>query len=151
MNRAHSWTGLVSKSTLIFLMIAGGFTVGGCYSYEQGTYFPENYRQTYTQVTPCRVSEEHSSPYYLMHVNKEAVDMFKKSGQPYAPGTVMVKGQFDDKECNNLQRWTVMRRHKTGWHWQNVKKNGKIAEQGKVAYCMDCHENCDNDLVCTKP
>ena len=79
------------------------------------------------------------------------------SGEPIPEGTVLLKAQHGDAACQNLDRWTVMRKGATGsapdggdWEWQVVDGGGDVKMKGQLAMCVSCHSGtADTDWVFT--
>jgi hypothetical protein len=130
-------------------------TIMGCeVEIDPNAFFPQDYETSFTQVGDCRKSALHSDPYYLFHVNSTGKEAFTAK-LPLPEGTVLLKTQYKDDACTDLDRWTVMKKREAGydpmngdWEWQNVDPEGKVAEQGKLSYCKNCHAGCP-DKVCT--
>jgi Cytochrome P460 len=133
------------------------FGIAGCeVEVNPNAFFPQEYDTSFTQVGGCRTSSTHSDPYYTIHITKSSADAFKaKMALP--EGTVLVKTQYEDNDCSDFSRWTVMKKREAGfdpdnfdWEWQNVDGEGQIAETGKLGYCATCHKPCP-DSICTMP
>lgn len=132
------------------------FGIAGCeVTVDPNAFFPQDYTTSMTQLGACRVSSTHSDPYYQLHITKTSTDAFN-AGMDLPVDTVLVKTQFDDKDCTDFSRWTVMKKRAAGfdmansdWEWQNVDGEGQIAETGKLSYCAACHKACANGL-CSK-
>jgi hypothetical protein len=71
-------------------------------------------------------------------------------------GTIIVKDNYDaDKKRTNF---TVMAKVKgydpahADWFWAAFKSDGSVLMEGKVAFCISCHEGKkDNDYVIVRP
>jgi len=135
------------------------FAIAGCeVQVDPNAFFPQDYKTSMTQLGACRVSSTHSDPYYQLHITTTSKDAFN-GGMDLPEGTVLVKTQYNDKDCTDFSRWTVMKKQATGfdstsfdWEWQNVDGQGQIAEEGKLGYCKNCHNSipsCTNG-VCSK-
>lgn len=136
--------------------MAFGVAAAGCeVQVDPNAFFPQEYKTSFSQLGGCRVSSTHSDPYYLLHITATSKDAFN-AGMDLPEGTVLVKTQFNDKDCTDFSRWTVMKKREAGfdtvnhdWEWQNVDGEGQIAETGKIGYCANCHKPCTNG-VCSK-
>ncbi len=144
------------KKALPFLSVLL-FGIAGCeVEVDPNAFFPQDYETSFAQLGECRVSSTHSDPYYKFHISPEGKDAFN-AGMPVPEGTVLVKTQYDDKDCTTFSRWTVMKKREAGfepmffdWEWQSVDGEGQIAEQGKISYCKSCHMPCPNGVCSTK-
>ncbi|HRI64440.1 MAG TPA: cytochrome P460 family protein [Polyangium sp.] len=133
------------------------FGIAGCeVEIDPNAFFPQEYETSMTQLGACRVSSTHSDPYFKLYITKTSADAFNAQ-MPLPEGTVLVKVQYDDKECSDFSRWTTMKKREAGfdpnnsdWEWQNVDGEGQIAETGKIEYCATCHKPCPNG-VCSMP
>ena len=143
------------KKTLPFLSILL-FGVAGCeVEIDPNAFFPQDYTTSMVQLGECRESTQHSNPFFLFYITATSKDAFN-AGMPLPEGTVVLKAQYNDGECTDLNRWTAMKKREAGydaanfdWEWQNVDNNGEIAEVGKIGYCASCHKPCPNG-VCSK-
>lgn len=143
------------KKALPFLSILL-FGIAGCeVEIDPNAFFPQDYATSLTQLGECRESATHSNPFFLLYITATSKDAFN-AGMPVPEGTVIVKAQYDDGECTDLNRWTAMKKREAGfepmfydWEWQNVDEKGAIAETGKLSYCKSCHSPCPNG-VCSK-
>ncbi len=143
------------KTTLASACILSSLIMGCEVEVDPNAFFPQDYQTNMAQVGACRKSSTHSDPHYLFYVTKTSEAAFT-AGMPLPEGTVLLKAQYRDDACEDLNRWTVMKKREAGydaanfdWEWQNVDTEGKIAEQGKLGYCAACHKVCP-ESICTK-
>ncbi|HMY15620.1 MAG TPA: cytochrome P460 family protein [Polyangium sp.] len=143
------------KTALASTCMLGALIMGCQVEIDPNAFFPQDYETQMSLVGDCRVSSTHSDPYYKFYVTTSSKDAFV-AGMPLPEGTVLLKAQYRDKTCEELNRWTVMKKREAGfdaanndWEWQNIDPEGQIAEQGKLGYCASCHTPCPGS-VCTK-
>jgi len=142
------------KRTWPLLSLIAVGLVGCEVEIDPNAFFPQDYETSMTKVGGCRTSQTHSDPYYTFHVSASGVEAFN-AGMDVPVGTVLLKAQYKDAECADLDRWTVMKKREVGfdpdnydWEWQSVDGEGQVAEQGKLSYCKSCHKPCPNG-ICT--
>ena len=141
----RSWASILAIAALI---AACGYT------YVAGTYFPQNWEQGLVQVSACAPTEHPAGGFQKVLMTPKAAAQLKAKQFPIARGEVVVKAQYkDDATCRgDIDLWTAMRKGKKGtapdsgdWEWQTVWGSGKIAQQGQLQFCIDCHEGCAGD------
>ena len=135
-------------------------SMGGCASWDEQTYFPEDYQSTYTQAHACKKGAHPAGNYVTTWVNSIGKEAFEKGTTPYPEGTIFVKSQYADDRCTEQERFTVMKKGATDtapdsgdWLWQLVGDTGNVGEccDGSNG-CLGCHTPCkSNDWVCTHP
>lgn len=151
----------ISKALLFVGLIFGASACGSDeFAYDSGSFFPENWESTYTQVENCKKSAVHSGPYVAVWADAAGAPLYDGTDSARAAdeGTIIVKPQYSDEGCTNLTAVTVMRKGKPGtaadkgdWEYQNLKGDGSIVEEGQVGYCVSCHTGCsDKDYLCDR-
>src|SRR5262249_40895209 len=91
-----------------------------------------------------------------------AADPYQKDANPLPLGSVVVKEEYGDPQCdyNSLQRWRVMRKEAPGfdpqdgdWHWQYLTPRREVVYNDKST-CITRHVRPDclsRDYMCTLP
>lgn len=147
----------------LLLLLVTGLGVSACgeeYTYDQASFFPQDWESSYTKVVNCKKSAIHSGPYVAVWADSSGVDLYKGDDKAVAApeGTVIVKPQYSDDGCTDLTAITVMRKGSPGtapekgdWEYQNITGEGEIAEEGQVGYCINCHTGCSGkDYLCDR-
>ena len=143
------------KNTWLLSFSILAFGIAGCeVDLDPNAFFPQDYETSFTKLGGCRESARHSDPRYFLYITATSAEAFK-AGMPLPEGTVLLKEQYGDNNCEDFSRWTVMKKREAGfdadnfdWEWQNVDGEGEIAETGKIGYCANCHKPCPN-AVCS--
>lgn len=111
--------------------------------------FPEGYAASYVETYPCSRSADHALSFVRILVSPEAADTFRTATGTFAPGAVVLKEEYADEACTELEGWSVMRREPAGtaadglgWAWQGLDAE-KREKPGGVASCIACHRACD--------
>jgi hypothetical protein len=126
--------------------------VGGCGSdTSQTTLFPPGYASSYLQVRPCRSSPDHDLNHVLVLADPSSADIYQKRVQPFAPGAVILKPEyeFSDDTCTGpIVVLTVMVKLAPGsspstldWHWQKVDPDHNVLTDNEPR-CIGCHATC---------
>lgn len=126
--------------------------------------FPENYRETFTEVRNCRFSIEHAPFTIRVLVNDVALESYLADASQLPVGSIIVKEEYGGPDCSDeavLDQWRVMRKEAPGfdpedgdWHWQRVLSNGRQVVEDTKASCIACHsapECVSRDFMCTLP
>lgn len=126
--------------------------------------FPENYRETYTEVRSCRAGSGHGSVQVRVFANEVAAPAYLAGQNPLPLGSVLVKEEFGGPECSDdslLVQWRAMRKEAPGfddedsdWHWQRVLVDGRLVAEDTKASCIGCHRASAcvaRDYMCTEP
>jgi len=125
--------------------------------------FPDDYRETFTEVRDCRFGAEHGGIFVRVLANDVAVQPYRDNAETLPEGSLLVKEEYDGLDCAddaNLFQWRVMLKEAPGfdtedgdWHWQRVLVDGTVVEDTKAS-CIACHsaQVCvDRDYMCTLP
>lgn len=126
--------------------------------------YPENYRDTYTEVRNCRNSIEHDLMRIRVLASPETLAAYQNR-TPFPVGALLVKEQFDspDTDCSGpIINVTVMQKLAAGedpdaldWKWQKTDIDNKVIDLD-VQSCTGCHTTCGRppegyDGTCTVP
>lgn len=114
-----------------------------------GPLFPDDYAKTYVNAYDCRFSTEHPLKYVRILVAPAAAEAYRSSSGSFAAGTVVVKEEYVDAGCTELDGFTVMRKEPAGtaieglgWSWQSLDAERR-ERPGGVASCIACHRSCE--------
>lgn len=126
--------------------------------------FPENYRETFTEVRNCRFSVEHGGYTIRVLANDIALQDYLNDAAQLPVGSIILKEEYGGPDCDDdtvLEQWRVMRKEAPGfdpnagdWHWQRVLADGRQVVEDNKASCITCHsvpECFDRDYQCTLP
>ncbi len=140
--------------------------------WDSQTFFPDTFADTYTRVATCRPSTHPKAAYVETWLSpngaerwaewKAAIAAGATTVEPFAEGTVLVKAQYFDSDCDDLDNYTAMKKLAVGalpesddWHWQVVGAEGATTECCENKNCWNCHASlCPDSLypfVCTQP
>jgi sugar lactone lactonase YvrE len=121
---------------------------------------PADYAASYVEVRDCRFSLEHGGVYIRVLTSPEAAQPYLKNASPLPVGSVVVKEEYSDGECEaeELLRWRAMRKEAPGfdpqdgdWHWQWLTPRREVVYNEKST-CIGCHVRPDclgRDYMCT--
>jgi hypothetical protein len=123
--------------------------------------FPDDYASTYQEVRDCRRSPDHDLNYIRVLASPDAVAPYQGRTLPFPVGAVVLKAEYADDACDDLDRFTVMRKEEAGyapdsgdWSWQRVSRDFKV-EPIDDARCIGCHALCPPpegyDFTCAVP
>lgn len=125
--------------------------------------FPEDYAASYQQVRDCRRSSDHDLLYVRVLADPVALAPYQNRDVPFPEGSTLVKEEYVDDQCTDLERWTAMKREAPGyapeggdWHWQRIDKGGAVELDGTPQSCTGCHKGCQtppdsHDWTCAVP
>ena len=115
---------------------------GGPYVHQDGAYFSEDWESSYTLVSGCEQSRDHSGLFVTVWANPTAIE----SPRPFLEGSVVLKAQYQDESCMQLAGVTAMEKGAAGsapasgdWDWQQVNGDGSIGASGQLSQCSGCH------------
>ena len=123
---------------------------------------PADYATAFAEVRACRQSIDHS-PHVRVLANAVAAGPYVRRDVRFPVGSVVVKEEYDDSACTKVTSLTAMRREAPGydaeagdWHWQRVRPDLSIVDDGKVTGCRSCHVRCNPgdhgfDFTCAEP
>jgi hypothetical protein len=154
-----------SLSIPIFMVILTLILVQAC-GWDDEITFPENFKETYTQITSCEISQHPKansaitwvSPsgesvweqLVMAHQNmmEEGMDNVDEESEDvqFEPGTVVVKVQYSDTNCSTLSGYTAMEKQEAGttptlgdWRWQFLDETGACNDCNAGVSCSGCH------------
>ncbi len=146
------------KSALCALVLVGASaTLGACgteFTYDSNSFFPEDYRSSYTKHTKhdCTASPTHGGDHVRIWLSDEIKPAYE--GDAEAPeGAVALKEQFSDEDCEDLTSITVFKKKsasETGWEWQRIQEDGSVEFTVDKNFCSDCHTSCAGGGLCGK-
>jgi hypothetical protein len=122
--------------------------------------WPADFEVTFSEVRDCRLSPAaHDGLRVRVLANPEAASAYRDGVYPFAEGTLLVKGEYDDDACQTLVRVSAMRKLAAGaapdlgdWEWQRTDAAGRLITQTPARSCAGCHAACDaRDRACTDP
>ncbi len=122
--------------------------------------WPSDFETAWPEVRDCRLSPaEHDGFYIRVFANPEAADAYVKGFYPFAEGTLLVKGEYDEEACATLKRVSAMRKLAKGaapalgdWQWQRTDAAGQVLDKMPAKSCAGCHKPCAaHDYACTDP
>lgn len=141
---------LTTLATLTLIAL----TLGACgeteFKYDSASYFPEDWKSSYTQISGCSASKStpHGGNYVQIWADPNSKGSFG-TDVAVPEGGVLLKPQFEDSSCETLAAFTVMRRRPDDggdkWDWQRVEADGSISGTGKQPFCISCHQACNPD------
>ncbi len=126
--------------------------------FDDRTYFPADFEETYTMVSPCSESVTHGGNYVQVYASPDALEAFTDPTKEYPVGAILVKSQHRETapECDYPTKWTVMRKGEEGsapesndWGWQQIDGDGAFVLGPQPNGCVTCHAGCGEDRVCT--
>lgn len=110
--------------------------------------FPADYTATFREVRPCRRSGDHDLAYVKIWADPIAFEAYSTRTVPFPEGSIVVKEEYANDACTELDGWTVMRREAGfdpahgDWHWQRVEVGRRVSEDGRLERCQSCHADC---------
>ena len=120
--------------------------------------WPADFESAWPEVRDCRLSPaEHDGFYIRVFANPDATQAYEDGVYPFAEGTLLVKGEYDDAACKTLVRVSAMRKLAPGaaseladWEWQRTDAAGNVTTQMPAKSCAGCHAACKaRDYACT--
>jgi hypothetical protein len=122
--------------------------------------WPEDFESAWPEVRDCRLSPAaHDGHSIRVFASPESGQAYLEGDYPFATGTVLVKGEYDDPDCTELIRVSAMERLGDGedpergdWRWLRTDPQGRALEGVEVRSCAGCHAACaGSDRACTEP
>jgi len=123
-------------------------------------FWPLDFETSYAKVRDCRLSPaEHDGYYIQVFANSAAEQAYVEGLYPFAPGSELVKGEYEDDACAVLARTSGMQKLEPGsdpeladWQWQRADRQGHLKTETPARSCAGCHEACESsDYTCTEP
>jgi hypothetical protein len=111
-------------------------------------------------VRDCRLSPAEHDGYFIEVYTRPATARAYTDGEyPFEPGTLLVKGEYEDENCSELARVTAMLRLEDGaapelgnWKWQRTDAASEVESEASPERCAGCHRSCEaSDFACTEP
>lgn len=133
----------------------------GCEGEGEAPVFSEDYASTYQEVRDCRRSPDHDLNYIRVLASPEALEAYQGRAQPFPVGAIVLKEEYADDTCQDLDGFTVMRKEAAGyapgsgdWSWQRVSADLEVEPIDEVR-CIGCHSLCappeGYDFTCAVP
>jgi hypothetical protein len=139
-----------------------------CASWDDKVAFPENFRSSYKKLHDCKKSAHPSGQHVVTWMSPDGLATWAKVADAPAgstdevvvpEGMVLVKVQYDDAKCEDLESFTVMRKLAPGaapaagdWLWQQVDADGECLNCDNGSGCAGCHAPCGPaNRICTQP
>ena len=110
------------RSWLLLPILLGILTLAACG--KNGTqpqpdpeppFFPDDYKQTFTEVRDCRFSIAHDGWNITVHANDVAIADYVSGNYPLSEGAILVKTLHSDDECNNVVGYVAMEKKEAGY------------------------------------
>ena len=155
-----------TRTTIAFASFLGSALLlgAGCPTDPSGPdpIFPEEYEATYREVRDCRRSIEHDNMFIRVLADPAAYEPYMTRAQPFPAGATVLKLEYADDDCTDLDGFAVMRKEEAGyapdlgdWHWQGVTLDRTVDEEQSMR-CSGCHTDCGEppdgyDFTCTVP
>lgn len=126
--------------------------------------------ETLLERVPCRHSHEHDLRHVRIFVDAESAALYQRCvlrdepcEQPFAPGALFVKLEYDREGCldEEFVGYTATRKVEPGtypegvdWRWQRLDADLRVMQDGAPPVCLRCHiDHCaapeGHDLRCT--
>lgn len=117
---------------------------------------PEGYKESFVEVLGCRSSVEHDLAYVVVRTAPELASIYRAGSGVFPAGALVIKEQYTDARCQQLNAYTVMRKDDAGrvpeagdWRFYKLDRRQRVLEQGKSSRCVACHQACRaRDFVC---
>jgi hypothetical protein len=122
--------------------------------------FPEDYEATYREVRNCRRSIDHDNMFIRVLADPAAFDPYTGRAEPFPVGSVVLKLEYADEFCTDLDRFSAIRKEDAGfdpasgdWYFQRVNLRREVTEDHQER-CFRCHMACGRppegyDFTCT--
>lgn len=137
-----SHRGRVRAAFLVALAVVG-VLLGGCPPADTPAVFPADYAASYVEVRDCRRSPDHELAFIRVLTSPGAADTYRTQTGTFAEGAVVLKEEFADPDCTDLEGFSVMAREGGAWRWQTVTAERRVLEDGALPRCIACHSACD--------
>jgi hypothetical protein len=124
--------------------------------------FPDGWTG-WTEVRDCRKSPEHDLVYIRILADPTAAATYLDRGGPFPEGSTVLKAEYADAACEDLEGFTAMRKGPPGsapasgdWTWQRTDPERRVLEDGALEGCIACHAHCGvppdgHDWTCAVP
>lgn len=123
-------------------------------------FWPVDFENRWPEVRDCRLSPaEHDGYNIRVFAEPASESAYVEGNYPFLPGAQLVKGEYLDEDCTELERVSGMLKLESGeapehhdWLWQRADPAGHVLTQTPAKSCAGCHENCSSrDYTCTDP
>jgi hypothetical protein len=150
------------RSTLVAALLCCSLGFVGCEDEDDTpvSLLPLSYPSGFTEVRDCRFSVEHSAVNIRILADAPGTAVFADESYPFPTGTLVVKEEYRDMACTELQGYTLMERRAEGddeavdgWAWQRLDASARWTGPEDVQACTGCHRHCTmgRDGVCADP
>ena len=136
----------------------------GCGDDSEGTsesaFWPLDFETSWPEVRDCRLSPaEHDGYNIRVFASPDAERAYLDGDYPFVEGVQLVKGEYSDEACTELERVSGMLKLEAGsepelgdWKWQRADASGRLLTRTPARSCAGCHDACRNsDYACTEP
>ena len=122
--------------------------------------WPVDFEDRWPEVRGCRLSPaEHDGYSIRVFADPASESAYVDGNYPFLPGAQLVKGEYLDEDCTELERVSGMLKLESGeapelhdWLWQRANPSGHLLTQTPAKSCAGCHADCSNrDFTCTDP
>jgi hypothetical protein len=153
------------RARFLAASLAVAAVAGTCAPAQPISLVPADYRAHFTATRNCRGTTDHINPLgvptnimaIVVYVNPESAAAYDANTNPLPAGTLVIKEEHDDPNCNHVYAWSVARKEPGfdpahgDWHWQHVLADGTVEADGRVDRCSSCHSACTSrDWMCTQ-
>jgi len=110
--------------------------------------FPVDFEADYIEMRSCRHSHEHELRFIRVLASPTAQAPYAALSpeQPYPPGAILVKVEYDDPLCETVLGFTAMQKLEAGgkpeggdWRWQKLDAERELLQDGAPPRCVSCH------------
>jgi hypothetical protein len=110
--------------------------------------FPADFQSSWQEARSCRFSHDHELRSIRVFADSAAFEPYTLWSAPYPVGATIVKIEYEDDECTEVQGLSAMQKLAKGadpelgdWIWQKLDAKRKVIVAEDVpARCIDCHE-----------
>lgn len=123
-------------------------------------FWPLDFETRWPEVRDCRLSPaEHDGYSIRVFADPASAGAYVDGEYPFVPGTRLVKGEYSDEACTELERVSGMLKLESGeapdrhdWRWQRADAQGRVSRDKPEVSCAGCHRTCSTrDYTCTDP
>jgi hypothetical protein len=150
------------STTSSWLRVAAVALAVGCAQVDspnESRVLPVAYRTSFVPVRGCRPSLDHMVA-IVIRTAPDVAHIYDQGPFPFPTGALVVKEQYGDMQCTNLQEYAVMKKEEGGfdpaggdWQWYRLDSRQHVVESGKIPRCARCHAQCglERDRACADP